>query len=96
MSEREWHKDGDDWHYPIPFSTDEARVYIVPTKEKPCRWRIVNISREHMEAGWIRQVEQGGGTTIAGPFDTLEAAKAAWFLIYGRGIHEGMAFAVTA
>jgi len=61
---------------------DTTDIYIIPLKDG---WWIVDatITMNENKHGWVKAVEEGKSTPIAGPFKQLDDAKAAWRVIYG-------------
>jgi hypothetical protein len=67
-------------------SDETADAYILP-RDGPLseEWWVVSATSEmkRHKADWVKKLEAGGGTVIAGPFPNLDAAKAAWRVMFG-------------
>jgi len=92
-----WHQDSDRWVWRVydgpelgtgavsqKTGEDTTDTYIVPLAGV---WWIVNaklVTNEHKN-DWIEMVKAGDEQVarVAGPFEKLDGAKAAWRLMYG-------------
>jgi hypothetical protein len=83
-----WHHDSDGWVWRVyegnvvdkGVEERTTNIYIVPLGGE--LW-IINADKLMKGGDWIAEVEAGRVARIAGPFDTMDAAKAAWRIIYG-------------
>jgi hypothetical protein len=88
-----WHTDTDNWCwavYEAGLNGETAHIYIIPQKDGKLNIVDAFVAYEQSREGgrprtsWIKAVENGEGTAVvAGPFDSMKAAQAAWKLIYG-------------